>query len=93
MKLYITNEVAQKISQNLKMLIFSILENKMTEENVDYLQIFEVKDKVLTVRQEQPEKSKNYQLETQEKDTKLWGILNKDEKGEEYWTILFPDEY
>lgn len=91
-KIYMTRSISEKLDLRVLIKIKSLLENEKMEE-MDYLQIFEVKDNKLTQKQEQPQMIKNYDLKGNFKDTKVWAVRGEDERVGRYWTIMFPEDY
>ena len=96
---YATRGIVNKIDILLQMYLWQLIEKRKQEnEEIDYLQIFELSvekeagksvQKILH-RQEEPEyKCEHYLNSISEPITcKIWVI----DSGE-YWTMLFPEEY
>lgn len=90
--IFITNKIYKNLDIRLLIKFISLLKN--TEiENLDYLQIFEIKNNTLTHKQEVPFIFTEYSLEEKFDNMEIWAIQNKDILNKDYWTILYPDEY
>lgn len=44
-------------------------------------------------RQEEPKDKREFELNYEVEEKKLWCVLGEDEKIGEYWTIMYPSEY
>ena len=95
-KIYMTRHISENLDLRLLTSVMALLNNKILktrEEDLDYLQIFEIKNNKLIHSQEQPKQSKEYNLVGNFKDTKVWAVRGEDERVGEYWTIMFPEDY
>ena len=94
--IYITKHIEENLDLRLLIIVSILLEQKISKlpkENIDYLQIFEVKNNKLLHRQEVPEQSEEYILQGNFKNTKIWAVRNEDINFNETWKIMFPEEY
>ncbi len=88
--IYTSHKVSTEVDLRIVTKIIEILNNKA--KDCDYFQIFEVMKNKLINRDEVPTR-KEYKLGyTLKEKLKLWAIREKEE-NQEYWTILFPEEY
>lgn len=94
--LHITKGIWENLDLRLLITVSILLEqkiSKLTKEDIDYLQIFEIKNNKLVHRQEVPEQSEEYILKGNFKNTKIWVVRNEDINFNETWKIMFPEEY
>lgn len=89
---FITNKIYKNIDVRLLIKIIFLLKNNKFQ-NLDYLQIFKIKNNTLTHKQEVPFIFTEYSLEEKFDNIEIWTIQNKDILNKDYWTILYPDEY
>lgn len=89
---FITNKIYINLDIRLLIKIISLLKNSKIK-NLDYLQIFELKNNMLIHSQEIPSILFTYNLEEKFDNVEIWAIQNKDILNKDYWTILYPDEY
>ena len=94
--LHITKGIGENLDLRLLITVSILLEEKISKlpkEDIDYLQIFEVKNNKLLHRQEVPEQSEEYILQGNFKNIKIWAVRNEDINFNETWKIMFPEEY
>jgi hypothetical protein len=93
---YMTSAIANELDEEIQKILWSIIEQRRKKnEEMDYLQVFELckenaKQKIVN-RQEQPPYTNSIQLELKESQPiqkTIWVI----DSGE-YSTMLFPNEY
>lgn len=90
--IFITNKIYKNLDIRLLVKIISLLKNNKIK-NLDYLQIFEIKNNMLIHKQEILSLLTTYNLEEKFDNMKIWAIQNKDISNKDYWTILYPDKY
>lgn len=94
--IYMTKNIYENLDLRLLTSITALLNNKILKsekKEMDYLQIFEIKDNKLIHRQEEPEQSEEYILKGKFNDIKIWAVQNIDLDERTYWTVMFPSEY
>lgn len=94
--IYMTRNVYENLDLRLLMSIGTLLNNKILKsekKDIDYLQIFEIKDNKLIHRQEEPKRSEEYILKGKFNNVKIWAVQNTDLYKNTYWTIMLPEEY
>ena len=95
-EIYLTKSIKERLDLRLLIGITKLLKNKILnckEEDLDYLQIFEVKNNRLIHRQEEPEKSEEYILNGKFNNAKVLAVQGMDREIGKYWTIMFPEDY
>lgn len=90
--IFITNKIYKNLDIRLLVIIISLLKNNKIK-NLDYLQIFEIKNNMLIHKQEVPSLLTTYNLEEKFDNIEIWAIQNRDISNKDYWTILYPNEY
>lgn len=94
--LHITKGIVENLDLRLLITVSILLEqktSKLPKEDIDYLQIFEIKNNKLLHRQEVPEQSEVYILKGNFENIKIWAVRNEDINFNETWKIMFPEEY
>ena len=90
---YVTKHIRETLSCKLLLYIYRLIEELSQEvEEVDYLQVFDIHGDMLLHHQEVPEYRKEYKLEFEVNDMKLFVVRQGD--GEEcQWIVMYSDEY
>lgn len=89
-QIYVTHNINQNL--DLRILTFITDEISHMDKRVDYLQVFDLEDEILTHSSEQPEYRKIYPLGRKYGDCKIFAIRTEEEKRS-YWTIMYSEEY
>lgn len=100
--LFLTRGINECLPKSIQYLLWSLLFENKDNENLDYLQIFElsydrnVNQLKVIWRQEDPEFEKILyftDVESLDNDMKVWVICTAPGTEEEYSTMLLPEEY
>lgn len=94
--IFVTKEVQTEVNVREVMMIIPAIRLREEEEEkkgLDYFQIFEFKGNKMINRQEEPKDKREFELNYEVEEKKLWCVLGEDEKIGEYWTIMYPSEY
>ena len=86
--IFMTRTVKEEIPWDLILYIVSLVQNMPKDIEVDYLQTIDIRDNLLTHKQEEPEYQKEYTLKILTKKCKLFFIDNG-----QYSTLMFSHEY
>lgn len=90
--IFVTKEVQTEVNVREVMMIISAIRLREEEEEkkgLDYFQIFEFKGNKMINRQEEPKDKREFELNYEVEEKKLWCVLGEDEKIGEYWTIMY----
>ena len=86
--IFMTRAVKEEVPWDLILYIVSLVQNMPKDIEVDYLQTIDIRDNILTHKQEEPEYQKEYTLKIPTKKCKLFFIDNG-----QYSTLMFSHEY
>lgn len=89
-QIYITNNINQNL--DLRILTFITEQISHMDKKVDYLQVFDLEDEILTHSSEEPEYKKVYPLGRKYSDCKIFAIRT-DETKRSFWTVMYAEEY
>nr|WP_317279516.1 hypothetical protein [uncultured Fusobacterium sp.] len=93
---FMTSLIRHNLDIRALLMIISILKLKEEEEEkleLESVQIFEFKGKKMINRQKKSQDKREFDLDYEIRECKVWAVLGLDEMFGEHWTILYPSEY
>lgn len=92
---FMTSLIRHNLDIRALLMIISILKLKEEEEKLELesVQIFEFKGKKMINRQKKSQDKREFDLDYEIRECKVWAVLGLDEMFGEHWTILYPSEY